>query len=81
VLEVGIVIQVPTPSALPHTWTLKWVYKELGSATHMALWFCDCSRYHDLIIFTQISNLQKYVLNHSKLVNNKIPLILATFDE
>jgi hypothetical protein len=33
VLEVGIVLQVPTPSALPHTWTLKWVYKELGSAT------------------------------------------------
>jgi hypothetical protein len=33
VLEVGIVFQVPTPSALPHTWTLKWVYKELGSAT------------------------------------------------
>ncbi len=32
-LEVGIVLQVPTPSALPHTWTLKWVYKELGSAT------------------------------------------------
>jgi hypothetical protein len=32
VLEVGIVLQVPTPSALPHTWTLKWVYKELGSA-------------------------------------------------
>jgi hypothetical protein len=35
VLEVGIVLQVPTPSALPHTWTLKWVYKELGSATFM----------------------------------------------
>jgi hypothetical protein len=33
VLEVGIVLQVPTPSALPHTWTLKWVYEELGSAT------------------------------------------------
>jgi hypothetical protein len=33
VLEVGIVLQVPTPSALSHTWTLKWVYKELGSAT------------------------------------------------
>jgi hypothetical protein len=33
VLEVGIVLQVRTPSALPHTWTLKWVYKELGSAT------------------------------------------------
>jgi hypothetical protein len=33
VLEVGIVLQVPTPSALPHTWTLKWVYKELGGAT------------------------------------------------
>jgi len=30
---VGIVPQVPTASALPHTWTLKWVYKELGSAT------------------------------------------------
>ncbi len=26
-------LQVPTPSTLPHTWTLKWVYKELGSAT------------------------------------------------
>jgi hypothetical protein len=33
VLEVGIVLQVPTPSALPQTWTLKWVYKGLGSAT------------------------------------------------
>jgi hypothetical protein len=33
VLEVGIVFQIPTPSALPHTWTLKWVYKELWSAT------------------------------------------------
>jgi hypothetical protein len=33
VLEVGIVPQVPTPSALPQTWTLKGVYKELGSAT------------------------------------------------
>jgi hypothetical protein len=33
VLEVRIVLQVPTPSALPHTWTLKWVYKELESAT------------------------------------------------
>ncbi len=33
VLEVRIVPQVPTTSALPHTWTLKWVYKELGSAT------------------------------------------------
>jgi hypothetical protein len=33
VLEVGIVLQVPTPSALPHIWTLKWVYKELGGAT------------------------------------------------
>jgi len=33
VLEVGIVPQVPTASALPHTWTLKWVYKELGGAT------------------------------------------------
>ncbi len=32
-LEVGIVLQVPTPSALPQTWTFKWVYKELGSAT------------------------------------------------
>jgi len=28
------VLQVPTPSALSHTWTLKWVYKELGSATN-----------------------------------------------
>jgi hypothetical protein len=37
VLEVGIVLQVPTPSALPHTWTLKWVYKELGSATEKAM--------------------------------------------
>jgi hypothetical protein len=27
-------LQVPTPSALPLTWTLKWVYKELGSASH-----------------------------------------------
>jgi hypothetical protein len=27
------VLQVPTPSALPHTWTLKWVYKELGGVT------------------------------------------------
>jgi hypothetical protein len=35
VLEVGIVLQVPTPSALPHTWTLKWVYKELGGATQL----------------------------------------------
>jgi hypothetical protein len=35
VLEVGIVLQVPTPSALPHTWTLKWVYKELGGATNV----------------------------------------------
>jgi hypothetical protein len=26
-------LQVPTLSALPHTWTLKWVYKELGSAS------------------------------------------------
>jgi hypothetical protein len=26
-------LQVPTPFALPHTWTLKWVYKELGSAS------------------------------------------------
>ncbi len=26
-------LQVPTASALPQTWTLKWVYKELGSAT------------------------------------------------
>jgi hypothetical protein len=34
VLEVGIVLQVPTPSALPHTWTFKWVYKELGGATN-----------------------------------------------
>jgi len=33
VLEVGIVPQVPTASALPHTWTLKWVYKEFGSTT------------------------------------------------
>jgi hypothetical protein len=33
VLEVGIVLQVPTASALPQTWTLKWVYKGLGSAT------------------------------------------------
>jgi hypothetical protein len=33
VLEVEIVPQVPIASALPHTWTLKWVYKELGSAT------------------------------------------------
>jgi hypothetical protein len=33
VLEIGIVPQVPTASALPHTWTLKWVYKELGGAT------------------------------------------------
>jgi len=33
VLEVGIVPQVPTASALPHTWTLKWVYKELGGVT------------------------------------------------
>ncbi len=32
-LEVGIVPQVPTASALPHTWTLKWVHKELGIAT------------------------------------------------
>ncbi len=30
-------LQVPTPSALPQTWTLKWVYKELGSATQVAL--------------------------------------------
>jgi hypothetical protein len=29
------VLQVPTPSALPHTWTLKWAYKELGSATQV----------------------------------------------
>ncbi len=33
VLEVRIVPQVPTASALPHIWTLKWVYKELGGAT------------------------------------------------
>jgi hypothetical protein len=33
VLEVGIMPQVPTTLALPHTWTLKWVYKELESAT------------------------------------------------
>ncbi len=32
-LEVGIVPQVPTASALPYTWTLKWVYKELGGTT------------------------------------------------
>ncbi|CAM6042441.1 unnamed protein product, partial [Sphagnum compactum] len=25
VLEVGSVLQVPTPSALPHTWTLKYL--------------------------------------------------------
>jgi hypothetical protein len=37
VLEVEIVPQVPTASALPHTWTLKWVYKELGGATHTML--------------------------------------------
>jgi hypothetical protein len=33
VLEVGIVPQVPTASASPHIWTLKWVHEELGSAT------------------------------------------------
>jgi len=33
VLEVGIVPQVPTASTSPHTWTLKWVHKELGSVT------------------------------------------------
>jgi hypothetical protein len=33
VLEVGIVPQVPTASASPHIWTLKWVYEELGGAT------------------------------------------------
>jgi len=35
VLEVGIVPQVPTASASPHAWTLKWVYEELGGATKL----------------------------------------------
>jgi len=33
------------------------------------------------MVFTQILKFQKYIFNHSKLGNNKIPLILATFDE
>jgi hypothetical protein len=50
VLEVGIVLQVPTPSALPHTWTLKWVYKELGGVTGTLKWVSprDLGARHEL---------------------------------
>ncbi len=41
----------------------------------MALWFYDYNRYHDLMVFTQISNFQIFIFNHPKLGNNKIPLI------
>jgi len=34
-----------------------------------------------MMVFAQISNFQKNIFNHSKLGNNKIPLILAAFDE
>jgi len=47
----------------------------------MALWFYDYSRYHDFMIFTQISNFHKCIFNHPKLGNNKISFIFATFGE
>jgi hypothetical protein len=47
----------------------------------MALSFCNYSQYHDLMVFTQISKVQKKKFNHPKLVNIKIPFIFATFGE
>ncbi len=47
----------------------------------MALWFCDCNQYQDLMAFTQISKFQKCIFDHPKLGTNKIPLILGTFGE
>jgi hypothetical protein len=34
-----------------------------------------------MIALAQISNFQKCIFNHPKLGDNKIPFILATFDE
>jgi hypothetical protein len=47
----------------------------------MALSFCDYNRYHDLMVFIQISNFKKCIFNHPKSGNNKIPFTLATFGD
>jgi hypothetical protein len=57
VLEVGIVPQVPTASALPHTRTLKWVYKELGGATS--------SMFFTHLIASPISFMNPFLSSHS----------------
>jgi hypothetical protein len=55
-------LQVPTPSALPHTWTLKWVYKELGSASqeqkHLLKWMQNAFFVGGF--FLNISNIVKF---------------------
>jgi len=38
----------------------------------MTLLFCDCSQYHNLMVFTQISKFQKCIFNHLKLGNKKL---------
>jgi len=47
----------------------------------MALWFCNYSWYHDLMVFTQIWKKIKCIFIHPKLNNKKIPLIIVTFGE